>query len=604
MDVNRMDLKMAMMHLTAPAERRKYPRSPCTPQPPVIIAPETGFKEVAGWVFDLSEEGAGLRVRAQGESLEPGAMLVLRMDDASSVMRRARVCWVHAADGSGWRVGVQFLRPQVFDPQTHALDIEQVRIDPDCVLKVPAPLALRRKALPFARIDGVVHVACAEPDCRSTVRVMEKIFKTPVVTWATDPEVLERVVRRVFGDGRDLPTRNLAQPLQNLDLDAVALTEEILYAAYWKRASDIHLDPTREGVKVRLRVDGRLETYTILPSAVHSELIGRFKVLAGMDIAEKRAPQDGSFTKSFASNSRPIDFRVATLPTKYGERMALRLLALDTESLTLDRLGLSEAHRLAIEQFLRRNQGMMILTGPTGSGKTTTLYACLRVLLRQRDLNVITVEDPIEYEIDGVAQAEVDSADKISFAKALRSILRHDPDAIMIGEIRDLETADTAIKASLTGHLVFSTLHTNSAAGSITRLIDMGLAPYLVGASLRLVAAQRLVRKLCSHCRTPRRLTEREAIALERPELAGSEVYEGAGCIYCGGTGYCGRTGVYEILEINSAWARRIAEGAKEAEIIASMREAGIPLLMDDAVAKLFMGQTSVSEVLKIALSW
>jgi type II secretory ATPase GspE/PulE/Tfp pilus assembly ATPase PilB-like protein len=595
-----MDLSMESV-VSAISERRKAVRQPVTEAESVALDLEGGSGKVQGFLLDLSEEGAGLRVAVQAESLEPGTVLNVRMEKPP-ITRRALVCWTRAEE-TGWRLGIRFLKPCAFDPQNHTLDIEHARIDPDCVLKIPAPMAMRRKVLPFARLDGVVHVACAEPDCRSTVRVMEKMFKAPVVTWATDAEVLDRVVRRVFGDGRSIPTHTALQPLQNLDADAVTLSEEILYAAYLKRASDIHLDPTPEGVRVRLRVDGQLETYAMLPSAVHSELIGRLKVLAGMDIAEKRAPQDGSFTKSFSSD-RPIDFRVATLPTKYGERMTLRLLALDTDSLTLDRLGLSESHRLLVERFLQRNQGLMILTGPTGSGKTTTLYACIRALLERRELNVITVEDPIEYEIAGVAQAEVDSADKVSFAKALRSILRHDPDAIMIGEIRDLETADTAIKAALTGHLVFSTLHTNSAAGSITRLIDMGLAPFLVGASLRLAIAQRLVRKLCSYCRIPRRLTEREAIALGCPDLAGSTVYEGVGCIYCGGIGYRGRTGVYEVLEVDEERARRIAEGAKESEIIAWMRAQKIPLLMDDALEKLFAGQTSVGEVLRIALSW
>ncbi|GAB6067513.1 hypothetical protein JCM13664_08310 [Methylothermus subterraneus] len=601
MDFDRMDLSMAST-IPAVSERRKSSRQP-SGGTSVAIALEAGFGELKGRLLDLSEEGAGLQVWVQAEALEVGAVLTVRMSEPP-VTRRALICWVRAETDGGFRLGVRFLKPHAFEPQSHTLDIEHVRIDPDCVLKIPSSLAMRRKVLPFARLDGVIHVACAEPDCRSTVRVMEKMFKAPVVTWATDAEALERVVRRVFGDGRDVPGRSPTQPLQNLDADAVALADEILYAAYLKRASDIHLDPTPEGVKVRLRVDGQLETYAVLPAAVHSELIGRLKVLAGMDIAEKRAPQDGSFTKSFASHARPIDFRVATLPTKYGERMTLRLLALDTDSLTLDKLGLSERHRLAVERFLQRNQGTMILTGPTGSGKTTTLYACIRALLNRRNLNVITVEDPIEYEISGVAQAEVDAADKVSFAKALRSILRHDPDAIMIGEIRDLETADTAIKAALTGHLVFSTLHTNSAAGSITRLIDMGVAPFLVGASLRLAIAQRLVRRLCPHCRFPRRLTEREALALGRVELAGSTVYEGVGCIYCGGVGYLGRTGVYELLEIGEEQARRIAEGAKEAELVAWMREQKIPLLMDDAVDKLLAGQTSVTEVLRIALSW
>ncbi len=603
MDFDRMDLTKTQLAAPAEHERRRFPRQLAAAQAGVKMLPAVSTAELAGQLRDLSEDGAGVQVEVHAASLESGELITLKF---GTTTHRARVCWVRQ-EGSVLRAGLQFLRPKRFDPQTHQLELEEVRLDPDCVLKVPAAMALRRKAMPFARMDGVVHVACAEPDCRSTVRVMEKLFKAPVQIWPTEPDKLESILRRIFGDGRELSplfSRNPTNPLQNLDLDVVELSEEILYAAYLKQASDIHLDPLRDGMRVRLRVDGQLETYAILPSAVQSELVNRFKILAGMDIAEKRAPQDGSFTKTFVSGARPIDLRVATLPTRYGERLTLRLLALTTDTLTLDRLGLSDSQRAAIERFLERKQGTMILTGPTGSGKTTTLYAAIRTLLKRRDLNLLTVEDPIEYEIDGVIQAEVDAADKVTFAKALRSMLRHDPDAIMVGEIRDLETADTAIKAALTGHLVFSTLHTNSAAGTITRLIDMGVAPYLVGASMRLAIAQRLVRRLCRHCRIQHPLSQREALALGKPELAGCQVYEGAGCIYCRGTGYHGRTGVYEVLEVDSDWAKRIAEGAKEGDILAWMRERKLPSLMDDAIAKLLAGETSASEVLRIVLSW
>jgi type IV pilus assembly protein PilB len=283
----------------------------------------------------------------------------------------------------------------------------------------------------------------------------------------------------------------------------------------------------------------------------------------------------------------------------------MRLLAVQTESLTLDRLGFTVADRDRIESFLQRIQGMMILTGPTGSGKTTTLYAAIRMLLEDRNVNIITVEDPIEYEIAGVAQCEVDPVGaKVDFARALRSILRHDPDVVMIGEIRDKETADIAIKAALTGHMVLGTLHTNSAAASVTRLIDMGVEPYLVGAALRLTVAQRLLRRLCRHCRIPRPLTEEEAVYINHPELAGTTIYEPSGCIYCGDRGYSGRIGLYELLELSSEWARGIAEGQGESELLANMRQAGVKSLLEDALSKLVSGDTSYQEVLQIASSW
>jgi len=283
----------------------------------------------------------------------------------------------------------------------------------------------------------------------------------------------------------------------------------------------------------------------------------------------------------------------------------MRLLAVQTESLTLDKLGFEPAHRQMIENFLMRIQGMMIMTGPTGSGKTTTLYAAIRLLLAERSVNIITIEDPIEYEIEGVAQCEVDpNADKVSFSKALRSILRHDPDVVMVGEIRDKETADIAIKAALTGHMVFGTLHTNSAAATVTRLLDMGVEPYLVGAALRLTVAQRLLRRLCEHCKVARPLTEFEALQVNQSELAGQIIYDPCGCIYCGGKGYAGRIGLYEMLELREEWARAVAEGETEAELETRMRGQGVKSLLGDAVDKLLSGVTSVSEVVQIASSW
>ncbi|MBL8829112.1 MAG: type II/IV secretion system protein, partial [Planctomycetaceae bacterium] len=299
-----------------------------------------------------------------------------------------------------------------------------------------------------------------------------------------------------------------------------------------------------------------------------------------------------------------IDVRVATLPTKYGERMTLRLLALQTTALTLERLGMSPHDLGCFEELINKPHGMILLTGPTGSGKSTTLYAALRKLIAQEQWNIVTIEDPIEYAIAGVAQVEVDSADKVSFGKALRSVLRHDPDIVMIGEIRDRETADVAIKASLTGHLVLSTLHTNSAASVITRLTDMGVDRYLTAATVRLAVAQRLVRRLCQHCRRERTMTPAEAIALGRPEAAGTTVFEPSGCLYCANRGYVGRLGLFELLPVDETLARSVAEGADEAELMRHARAANIPQLTDDALQKLHAGLTTVREALSAVTVW
>jgi len=284
--------------------------------------------------------------------------------------------------------------------------------------------------------------------------------------------------------------------------------------------------------------------------------------------------------------------------------MTLRLLALQTESLTLERLGMNGADLETFSEAIEKPHGLILLTGPTGSGKSTTLYAAIRRLIGARDLNVVTIEDPIEYDIDGVAQVEIDSADKVSFPKALRSVLRHDPDVVMIGEIRDAETADIAIKAALTGHLVFSTLHTNSAPSAITRLIDMGVARYLVAATTRLAVAQRLVRRSCSHCRQPRQMTEKEALQLGNPDFAGQTVYEPKGCMYCANKGFVGRIGLFELVSVDEALARRIASGAGEPEIVEEMRHRKVARLTDDAMQKLTSGESTLSEVLRAVTVW
>jgi type II secretory ATPase GspE/PulE/Tfp pilus assembly ATPase PilB-like protein len=284
--------------------------------------------------------------------------------------------------------------------------------------------------------------------------------------------------------------------------------------------------------------------------------------------------------------------------------MTLRLLALQTESLTLERLGMRDLDLGCFERAIEKPHGLILLTGPTGSGKSTTLYAAIRHLLGRENLNILTVEDPIEYEIKGVAQAEVDSADKVTFLKALRSVLRHDPDVVMIGEIRDSEPADVAIKASLTGHLVFSTLHTNSAVSVITRLADMGVDRFLIAATLRLAVAQRLVRQLCPRCRQPRELTAREAAALSRPEAAGQTVYNQTGCLYCGDKGFLGRIGLFEMLPLDEDWSRAIARGMEETELLGLVRERRIPTLLDDGLAKIVAGVTNVREVLGAVSAW
>ncbi len=366
--------------------------------------------------------------------------------------------------------------------------------------------------------------------------------------------------------------------------DSVQLVDRILRAGLFLHASDVHFDPFADSVRVRFRVDGQLEEVLRIPAAMQSALTSRLKVLASLDIAERRAPQDGGFTWQpvgmGAFTQAPLDVRMATLPVRHGERITLRLLETGGKRLTLDDLGMAARDRAIMDKVIRRPYGLVLLTGPTGSGKTTTLYAAINELLKGEPLNILTVEDPIEYEMPGVSQAEVDSSDKVNFAKALKSLLRHDPDVVMIGEIRDSDSLDAAVKSALTGHLVLSTLHTNDAKSTVTRLVDMGLDPNLVTATLRLAVAQRLVRRLCVKCREAYEPTDAELAVLGIERAPRMVFYRAKGCSECGGRGYMGRIGLFELFEPDD-------------------KDAAFQPMRKDAAEKVASGVTSVAEVMK-----
>ncbi len=485
-------------------------------------------------------------------------------------------------------------------PENELLNAENLRIDPNLALRVPANLALRRMMLAFATAEKKVLVACADPTDRAGLDAMERYLNMPVVARRADTETLRRTLHRVYPDPLAPALRPGAAPRVEADDDSIALTDEILRFAVLRQASDIHIEPRRDGVRIRLRVDGQLEELRRLPLARLTGLISRLKVQCGMDIAEKRAPQDGSFvwTSGAGRDRMAVDIRAATVPLKYGERMTLRLLNQQAGGLTLEKLGMLPADMQCFADAIAAPHGLILINGPTGSGKSTTLYAAIRGMDHE-SLNIITVEDPIEYEMEEISQVSVDSAEKITFANSLRSVLRHDPDVVMVGEIRDLETADVAIKAGLTGHLVMSTLHTNSAPGAVTRLIDMGVQPYLVAATLRMSVAQRLVRRLCVNCRKPRALRAGEAAALGRGGAAGETVYDAVGCPYCAGRGYAGRLGVYEIMVCDDEIHHLIGSKATEHRIREVALLKGMRSLRHDATDKVLAGITSVAEAIE-----
>ncbi len=465
------------------------------------------------------------------------------------------------------------------------LDLDRVRIDAGLALRVPPALALRRRLIAFGEDEAGVQLACEDPADWGAIEAVERVLGRSVTALRAEPASLERALARVF-----------AARAPGRGDDATGLVDEILHAALLEQASDVHVEPDAEGVAIRLRVDGALEPHRRLSAEQSSGLVNRLKVLGGMDIAERRVPQDGRFTHQLGrgEGARAVDVRAAVLPTRFGERVTLRLLAAQGERLTLATLGLDDAALATLAGVLRAPHGLVLLTGPTGSGKTTTLYAALRTIDLVRR-NVLTVEDPVEYDLPGISQIEVDSADRISFARALRSLLRHDPDVLMIGEIRDAETAEVAVRAALTGHLVLSTLHTSTAVGAVTRLVDVGVAPYLVAATLRLVVAQRLVRRLCLRCRRPRPADEAEARALGL--APGATVWDAPGCAACKRSGHAGRVGGFEVRAFAPAARRLVAEGAGEQALLEQAFARG-RALREDLADKVRAGVTSPAEAL------
>jgi len=380
----------------------------------------------------------------------------------------------------------------------------------------------------------------------------------------------------------------------NDDAPIIRLINAILSQAVREGASDIHLEPFEDRVSVRFRIDGVLSEILSPKAELAPVLVSRLKVMARLDIAEKRLPQDGRITVRLAGHA--VDIRVSTIPSAHGERIVLRLLDQAAGQLTLDQLAMPPFVRDRLAKALLKPHGIILVTGPTGSGKTTTLYAGLSHI-NTRSRNILTIEDPVEYLLPGIGQTQVNSKVDMTFARGLRAILRQDPDVVMVGEIRDGETAEIAIQASLTGHLVLSTLHTNTAIGAVMRLKDMGVEPFLLASSLEVVMAQRLVRKLCQACREPHQADQAERELMNLPE--GATIYKPVGCKQCNNMGYRGRKGIYELIEINERMRHLIHEQAGEHELIAEARK-NSPSISDDGRQCVLDGVTSLEEVLRV----
>ncbi len=478
------------------------------------------------------------------------------------------------------------------------IEYASMQADFDMLKKIPSALVKRKNYLPISQNDGSILLGTSDPDDRSGIETIRRLLNKPITVGLSEPELLNMAIQHAY-----IKMDQVAPALSvegAADVDIVQLLDSIFKEAYLRRSSDIHILIDDLGLRVRLRVDGKLQEYipeVPTTTAVANSLISRIKVLADLDISEQREPQDGGMGYYL---SQPIDLdfnvRVATAPTRLGERVTMRILGQDAKDLTLAKIGMSEADLFRFEKAIRQPFGMVLLTGPTGSGKSTTLFAALQEI-SSPDINIMTVENPIEYVIDGVSQIQTGA--KVSFAGALRSFLRHDPDVLMVGEIRDEETADTALKAAMTGHLVFSTLHTNTAAGCVSRLVDIGCEPFLIGSTMTAVIAQRLVRRLCEHCKVLKPLTS------EEKELFGTdddlEIAHAVGCAHCQGTGYRGRIGLFETLWFDDDLRRFASKGCTE-EMLESEAGERLQQMWTDGVTKVKQGVTTIEEVQKVTI--
>jgi type IV pilus assembly protein PilB len=498
------------------------------------------------------------------------------------------------------------------------IDVASLEIPPEILRLIPTGLARLHGALPVGFADNAIKVALADPlDAQAVEDLRFALGRDIQVVIAPTAQIEERL-RRHYGEDTSSMEEILKQlgevgqlmtlvgeDVSGADIEAEAnatpiirFVDLILYQAIQDRASDIHFEPFQGEFKIRYRVDGAL--YEMVPPPRHLALpvISRVKVMANMNIAERRLPQDGRIKKNIAGRS--IDLRVSTLPTQFGESVVLRVLDRATVNLDLESLGMPDYIRDYILEIIYRPNGIFIVTGPTGSGKTTTLYSCLRKI-NTLDSKLLTAEEPVEYDLEGIMQVPVNEAIGLSFARVLRTFLRQDPDRIMIGETRDLETGQIAIQASLTGHLVFTTLHTNDAPGAITRLIDMGIEPFLISSTLEAVLGQRLIRKICPQCRST---YEPKATVLEQLNLSSHDVgdrhfYYGKGCESCNDTGYKGRKGIYELLRITDPIRELINESAPTVVLKEKAIELGMVTLRQDGIRSIFDGDTTVEEVLK-----
>jgi general secretion pathway protein E len=490
-------------------------------------------------------------------------------------------------------------------------------IDRELALKLPISYAKKAVVLPLRRDNGAVLAATSEPLNLSTLDDLSALLGYDIALCLAPSETILDTLNRLHSEDMN-KAEDTVQEMEEEDLSFLAaeldeptdllevtddapiirLVNSLLSQAIRERASDIHIEPFEKEMVARFRIDGILYNILTIQKRFQASIASRVKIMSGLNIAEKRLPQDGGMRIKIGG--RDVDIRVSIVPTAFGERIVLRLLYRESALLPLDQIGFSGDTLSRFNAMIERPHGIILVTGPTGSGKTTTLYASLSKI-NSPDKNIITIEDPIEYQLKGIGQIQVNAKIQLTFAAGLRSVLRQDPDVILVGEIRDSETAEIAIQAALTGHLVFSTLHTNDSAGAVTRLIDMKIEPFLISSSVIAILAQRLVRVLCKECREPYQMTPAEITELEfKAGAEGATVYRAKGCEACFNTGYFGRSAIYELLTVDDEMRQLIMKNSDASMIKSLAMERGMRTLRQDGAAKVLEGVTSVDEVVRV----
>jgi type IV pilus assembly protein PilB len=550
------------------------------------------------------------------EGLVSREQLSKALDDARSNSTRVGFSLVKL----GFMTEQDLVRALARQHRIPAVDLERVKLDPKILRLLPNDIAIKHQVLPLRRVGRTLTVAMANPTDLGVLDDLKFVTRLDIEPVIAGDFSLRRIIEKEYEGGADDKINDLLKQIEQEEVELVDDTEEemsvtalqaavdeapvvklingILSDAVHRGASDIHLECYEKDIRVRYRIDGVLQEIMRPPIKMKAALISRFKILSDLNISERRVPQDGRI--KLRLGRRVIDFRVSTLPTLFGEKIVLRILDKGNLTLDLEKFGMEPKAEQDFMKAIMNPYGMVLVTGPTGSGKTTTLYSALS-RINTAEVNIMTAEDPVEYNLHGINQVLVRTEIGMTFAAALKAFLRQDPNIIMVGEIRDLETGSIAIKAALTGHLVLSTLHTNDAPSTITRMIDMGIEAFNVASAVNLITAQRLVRRICSNCKEPVTYPREylEAAGLTDEDLDGITFYRGAGCDTCGGSGYKGRQGLYEVMAMSPTLRRMVLQSASTADLQAQAISEGMLTLRMDGLLKLRKGITTLEEVVK-----